>query len=110
MTTRNEKNVALFSDSKVATADNNKVDNKGVLPSATEESHKKERISFRDKVVGGSATNFTELVAQLDGDRLGKVFGKQGDSIKPRVTFTDETRAVFSQPFQEAIVIKVLDK
>ncbi|MED6152455.1 hypothetical protein PIB30_092309 [Stylosanthes scabra] len=91
-------------------AGENMVEKRDVPLEGLKEEFKKESVSFRDKVVGGSTTKFMETTAGLDGDRLGKVLGKQGDTTRPSVTFTDETRSIFSQPFQEAIVIKVQDK
>ncbi|MED6116964.1 hypothetical protein PIB30_105341, partial [Stylosanthes scabra] len=83
----------------------NSDDSRQSAPVATS-GFKKERVSFRDKLVGGSTSNSSELGAGLEGELLGTVRGKQGDPIPPSVTFTDETVNVFSKPFQEAIVIK----
>ncbi|MED6130751.1 hypothetical protein PIB30_003325 [Stylosanthes scabra] len=103
-------NLAHNKDSSSYVAGENMVEKSEVPLTGMKEDFKKERVSFRDKVVSGSTTKFMETAAGLDGDRLGKVSGKQGDSTRPSVTFTDEIRSIFSQPFQEAIVIKVLDK
>ncbi|MED6166887.1 hypothetical protein PIB30_113739, partial [Stylosanthes scabra] len=69
------------------------MDKTEALPTGLKETQKKERVSFRDKVIGGSAARFAESAGSLEGDKLGKVSGKQGDSNKPSVTFTDEARA-----------------
>ncbi|MED6182253.1 hypothetical protein PIB30_026908 [Stylosanthes scabra] len=94
-------NLAQNKDSSCYVAGENKVEKCEVPFAGMKEDSKKERVSFRDKVVGGSTTKFMEIAASLDGDRLGKVSGKQGDSTRPSVTFTHETRNFFLNLFKK---------
>ncbi|QHO39435.1 RNA-directed DNA polymerase [Arachis hypogaea] len=71
---------------------------------------KQGRVSFRDKVVGASSSAILEVLDLLDGDCLASVQGKEGDSSPPSITFTEEAKVTLSQPYKDAIVLKVLDK
>ncbi|MED6209114.1 hypothetical protein PIB30_051553 [Stylosanthes scabra] len=87
-----------------------KGDNVGGRPSGAKVGSSHERVSFRDKVVGNKRADNPASELALEGVRLGTVIGKQGDPEPPRITFTKETKEVFSMPYKDAVVIKVLDR
>ncbi|MED6196957.1 hypothetical protein PIB30_052204 [Stylosanthes scabra] len=64
----------------------------------------------RDKVVGKSAPKHFAVDDSLDGDMLVIVTGKQGDSEPSGVEFSDEGMKAMAEPYQDAIVIKLLGK
>nr|XP_025637066.1 uncharacterized protein LOC112732536 [Arachis hypogaea] len=68
------------------------------------------KISFRDKVIGSTVATGINRAEALDEDSMAVVTGKQGDPMPPRVCFSEEARNILSEPYKEAIVIKVLGK
>ncbi|MED6213377.1 hypothetical protein PIB30_092546, partial [Stylosanthes scabra] len=70
-------NLAHNKDSSIHVADENIVEKIDVQLTGLKDGLKKERVSFRDKLVGDSTSTLMETAAGLDGDRLGKVSGKQ---------------------------------
>ncbi|QHO08433.1 RNA-directed DNA polymerase [Arachis hypogaea] len=88
----------------------NKGESREGVASGVKDVLKQGRVSFRDKVVGASSSTILEALDLLDGDRLASVQGKQGDSSPPSITFTEEAKVTLSQPYKDAIVLKVLDK
>nr|XP_025670384.1 uncharacterized protein LOC112770202 [Arachis hypogaea] len=68
------------------------------------------KISFRDKVIGSTVASGINLAEALDEDSMAVVTKNQGDPMPPRVCFSEEARNILSEPYMEAIVIKVLEK
>ena len=68
------------------------------------------KISFRDKVLGGSSTPTQSLPEDLVLHNLAKIELHEGDKQKPRISFDKSVIEAISAPWQEALVIKLLGR
>ncbi|MED6188390.1 hypothetical protein PIB30_085535, partial [Stylosanthes scabra] len=67
------------------------------------------KISFRDKLIGDSAIKTLAFADTLAGEKVAKIDTNTEDDI-PAVSFTEEARDAFNEPYKEVVIIKVLGK
>ena len=68
-----------------------------------------EKVSFRDKVMGGAAMSF-RLDDDLVGKKLGVLEWQNGDRLNPKVVFSEQAIQVLSLPWKDALVVRLLGK
>ncbi|MED6195496.1 hypothetical protein PIB30_038442, partial [Stylosanthes scabra] len=67
------------------------------------------KVSFRDKLIGDSTIKTLAFADTLLGEKVAKIESNTEDDI-PMVTFTEEARNAFNEPYKEAVIIKVVGK
>ena len=68
-----------------------------------------EKVSFRDKVMGGAAMSF-RLDDDLVGKKLGVLEWHNGYRLNPKVVFSEQAIQALSLPWKDALVVKLLGK
>ncbi|MED6211351.1 hypothetical protein PIB30_072856, partial [Stylosanthes scabra] len=67
------------------------------------------KVSFRDKLIGDSTIKVLAFADSLTGEKVASIDSKTDDDI-PVVSFTDEAREAFNEPYKNVVIIKVLEK
>ncbi|MED6227518.1 hypothetical protein PIB30_114346, partial [Stylosanthes scabra] len=67
------------------------------------------KVSFRDKLIGDSTIKTLAFADTLLGEKVANIDSNTADDI-PAVSFTEEAREAFNEPYKEVVIIKVLGK
>ena len=68
------------------------------------------KVSFRDKVLGGTEGCFARLERDLVKKKLVTISYEDGDYLQPKVVFAESVLEKMAAPWKDALVVKLLGK